>query len=195
MRRKREINRLTEEERAFMDTLYDNHKKTMYYAALQECHDPHLAYDLMQDCLVNLIKNISTIRKLDCCKIDAFIVIAIRRLYINYAKKESKATLLPIDQPSVAEAADENNAELELEKEETKQTLKDLLDQLSPRDQLILQSKYILGLNEEEIAAAVGCKPNSVRMLLCRARDRAKAIGLKPEKGAEKGNGYTETGT
>jgi RNA polymerase sigma factor (sigma-70 family) len=67
--------------------------------------------------------------------------------------------------------------------------VKDLLDQLSPRDQLILQSKYILGLNEEEIAAAVGCKPNSVRTLISRARERAKAIGLKSEKGDEKENG------
>lgn len=189
MSKKREINRLTEEDRAFMETLYENHKKTMYYAALRECHDPHLANDLMQDCLVNLIKNISTIRKLDCCKIDAYIVVAIRRLYINHAKKESRATLLPIDQPFIAAVVDEKSAEVELEKETTKQTVKALLDQLSPRDQLILQSKYILGLNEEEIAAAVGCKPNSVRTLLCRARDRAKAIGLKSEKGDEKGNG------
>ena len=189
MSKKREINRLTEEDRAFMETLYENHKKTMYYAALRECHDPHLANDLMQDCLVNLIKNISTIRKLDCCKIDAYIVVTIRRLYINYAKKESRATLLPIDQPFIAAVVDEKSAEVELEKETTKQTVKALLDQLSPRDQLILQSKYILGLNEEEIAAAVGCKPNSVRMLLCRARDRAKAIGLTSEKGDEKGNG------
>lgn len=161
----------------------------MYYAALRECNDPQLANDLMQDCLVNLIKNISTIRKLDCCKIDAYIVVTIRRLYINYAKKESRATLLPIDQPFIAAIVDEQSAEIELEKEDAKQTVKDLLDQLSPRNQLILQSKYILGLDEEEIAAAIGCKPNSVRTLICRARDRAKAIGLKSEKGDEKENG------
>lgn len=189
MRKQREINRLTEEERAFMDSLYEAHKKTMYYAAFRECHDPDIANDLMQECWINLIKNISTIQKLDCCKIDAYIVIAIRRLYINYAKKESRATLLPIDQPFIATAVDEKSAELELEKEAAKQTVKDLLDQLSPRDQLILQSKYILGLNEEEIAAAVGCKPNSVRTLISRARERAKAIGLKSEKGDEKENG------
>ncbi len=47
MRKKREINRLTEEERTFMETLYENHKKTMYYVAFRECHDPHLANDLM----------------------------------------------------------------------------------------------------------------------------------------------------
>ena len=45
-------------------------KKTMFYTAIHESHDPHLANDLMQDCLVNLINNNSTIRKLDCCKID-----------------------------------------------------------------------------------------------------------------------------
>ena len=195
MRRKREINRLTAEERTYMEKLYENHKKTIYYAALRESRDPHIAEDLAQDCLVNLIKNISTIRKLDCCKIDAYIVVVIRRLYINYAKKESRTTLLPIDQPFIAALVDEKMAEIELEKDTTKHTVEDLLDQLSLRDQLILQSKYILGLNEEEIAAAVGCKPNSVRTLICRARHRAKAIGLKSEKGDEKGNGQTEAGT
>ena len=189
MKRKREINRLTDEDRAFMANLYESHKKTMYYAALQACRNPHLANDLMQDCLVNLINNISTLRKLDCCKIDAYIVVAIRRLYFNYAKKERRTTLLPIDEPFIAAVADEKIAEIELEKEAAKQTVKDLLDRLSPRDQLILQSKYILGLNEEEIAAAVGCKPSSVRTLICRARARAKAIGLNSEKGDEKGNG------
>ena len=189
MSKKREINRLTEEERTFMETLYENHKKIMYYVALRECRDPHLANDLMQDCLVNLIKNISTIRKLDCCKIDAYIVVAIRRLYINYAKKESRTTLLPIDLPFITGLVDAKSAEIELEKEAVKQDVECLLDQLSERDRLILQSKYILGLNEEEIAAAVGCKPNSVRMLLCRAREHARAIGLKSEKGDEKGNG------
>ena len=44
-------------------------------------------------------------------------------------------------------------------------------------------------VSEEEIAAAVGCKPSSVRTLICRARERAKAIGLNSEKGDEKGNG------
>lgn len=189
MRKKREINRLTAEERAFMEKLYENHKKTIYYAALRESRDPHVADDLTQDCLVNLIKNISTIRKLDCCKIDAYIVVAIRRLYINYAKKESKVTLLPIDRPFIAGLVDEKSAEAALEKEAVKQDVECLLDQLSERDRLILQSKYILGLDEEEIAAAVGCKPNSVRTLICRAREHAKAIGLKSEKGDEKKNG------
>ena len=189
MRRKREINRLTAEERTFMETLYENHKKTMYYVALRECHDHHLANDLMQDCLVNLINNISTIRKLDCCKIDAYIVITIRRLYINYLKKESKVTLLPIEEPSVATEASERVAETELGKADIKLDLEMLLEQLSARDRLLLQSKYLLGMTDEELAAAFDCTSHSIRSLLSRARKRAKLIGLMSEKGVENQNG------
>ena len=130
MRKKKERIPLTAEDRVFMEELYEKHKKTMYFAAHRETSDPELIKDLMQECFLNLIKNISTVRKLDCCKVDAYIVVVIRRLYINHAKKESRTTLLPIDQPLIAAIADEKSAEVELEKETTKQTVKDLLDQL-----------------------------------------------------------------
>lgn len=189
MRKKKERIPLTAEDRVFMDDLYEKHKKTMCFAAHRETTDPHLVDDLMQDCLLNLIKNISTVRKLDCCKVDAYIVVVIRRLYINHANKESRMTLLPIDLPSIAAKADIRSAEIAQEQEDAKLDLESLLAELSPRDSLLLQSKYIAGMTDEELAAAFGCKQNSIRMLLSRARHRAEAIGLRSEEGDEKQHG------
>ena len=91
--------------------------------------------------------------------------------------------------PSIAAKADIHAAEIAQEQEDAKLDLETLLAQLSPRDSLLLQSKYIVGMTDEELAAAFGCKQSSVRMLLSRARHRAEAIGLKSEEGDEKQHG------
>ena len=44
---------------------------------------------------------------------------------------------------------------------------------LDSRSQYVLEARYILGKNDAEIAAALGLKPNSVRMVLTRARKKA----------------------
>ena len=189
MRKKKVRVSLTDEDRAYIENLYETHRKTIYYVALRESRNPDLAEDLSQDLCINLMNNISTIRKLDCCKIDAYIVIAIRRLYINYLKKESRMTLLPIEKPSIAAKVCDRTAEIEAEKEDVKLSLEVLLEQLSARDSLLLQSKYILGMTDEELAATFDCSAHSIRALLSRARKRARAIGLKSKKGDENHNG------
>lgn len=189
MRKKKERIPLTAEDRAFMRDLYENHWKTALYTAQRVTPDQQLVNDLVQECFLNLIKNISTVRKLDCCKVDAYIVVVIRRLSINHAKKESRMTLLPIELPSIAAKADIRAAEIAQEQEDAKLDLESLLAQLSPRDSLLLQSKYITGMEDDELAAEFGCKPNSIRMLLSRARKRAEAIGLRSEEGDEKHHG------
>ena len=45
--------------------------------------------------------------------------------------------------------------------------------QLSTQDKILLESKYILGYNDNEIGKLLGCKASSVRMYLTRARRRA----------------------
>lgn len=44
----------------------------------------------------------------------------------------------------------------------------------------LLENKYVLNMSDAEIASALGVKPSSVRMLLTRARSKArKAIEKK----------------
>lgn len=52
--------------------------------------------------------------------------------------------------------------------------------QLDLRTRQLLEDKYVLNMSDAEIASALGVKPSSVRMLLTRARSKArKAIEKK----------------
>lgn len=189
MRRQKERIKLTPQDKEFMAKLYENHARIAYYAALREAKDAQLARDLTQDCFECLMKNISTVRSLECCKINAYIVTVIRRLYINYAIKESKKTLLPIDQPSVAAEVESLLAEKDQEQAEIRLTLQTLLEQLSPRDRRILESYYIEGLPDAELAETFCCNADSIRSMRSRVCRKARRIGLRSEEGDETQHG------
>ena len=48
-------------------------------------------------------------------------------------------------------------------------------------DRMLLEGKYLLGLSDGELAELAGCKSNSVRMKLTRARRNALKIMLDKE--------------
>ena len=51
----------------------------------------------------------------------------------------------------------------------------EVFDSLPEEDRLLLRGKYELDLDDAELAALLGCAPNSIRMKLTRARRRAVA--------------------
>ena len=51
-----------------------------------------------------------------------------------------------------------------------------LRESLSYRDWLVLEAKYYLDFTQEEIGELIGVSPNSVRMVLHRARKKARSI-------------------
>ena len=57
--------------------------------------------------------------------------------------------------------------------EEQLDALRRVWPRLSEADQLLLSGRYILGLDDRELARLAGCKPGSVRMKLTRARRNA----------------------
>ena len=182
MRRKKDGIRLTREERAFMSELYKQHAHVAYYAALRQANDPQVALDLTQECFLCLMKHISTLQDMECCKINAYIVVAIRRIYLNYALRESKRQHLSLSGPSAVAEARKTILEKQEMQEEVQMTLSSVLGQLSPHDRRILESYYIVGLTDAEVAAELGCKPESIRAMRSRACERAR---LAMEKGED----------
>ena len=65
--------------------------------------------------------------------------------------------------------------------EEKYNELEAILDLLSETDNLILTGKYFLDYSDAELAAFIGCKPSSIRMMLTRAR--RNALNLIKERG------------
>ena len=62
---------------------------------------------------------------------------------------------------------------------EEKELLVQIWGSLSEEDRLLLEGKYILGYHDDELATMLGCRKDSVRMKLTRARRRAFQRMLK----------------
>lgn len=55
------------------------------------------------------------------------------------------------------------------------------LRRLSERDRVVIEMRYLLDLSEREMAAALGCRPGTVKSRLSRAVDRLRAgVGVQP---------------
>ena len=51
-----------------------------------------------------------------------------------------------------------------------------LKEKLLPRDWMLLEGKYLIGLSDQELGRMYGCSKESVRMALTRAKQKARQI-------------------
>lgn len=157
-----------------MREIYDHNEGLFYATALQYTSSRYDAEEIVQDSVVKLIKNYTTIRELHGCILAAYIVSTVRNTAINRLIKESRRAHSPLD---IAESADVAAKELSMDEllilAEKRQQIQYVFGSLSDEDQFLLQGKYFLGQSDAELASQLGCKPSSIRMKLTRARRNA----------------------
>lgn len=146
----------------------------MYYIAGRFTGNPADQEDLVQDATIRLMNNISTLKQLNRCKIAKYIVLTIRTAFLDHARKEY---ILFLDDNSLEERMIEHIGISDAEDQLfAKLAIAQLKKELPTRDWIILEGKHFIGLSEEELSQLAGVSQNSVRMVLHRARERAKKI-------------------
>lgn len=85
------------------------------------------------------------------------------------------------DLDSIPTGASINSAEEYFLQIGIKNKISSIWPKLTTQEKIVLESKYILGYNNNEIGKILGCRANSVRMYLTRAR--RKALDLLMEVG------------
>ena len=169
-----------DEDKVFMMNLYQEYyglvKKTVYNITRDADH----AEDLTNDTFIRLIEKISVIRTLESCKLAAYIVYTARSVAINFIKHldvQKKHTYYGKDMdlaeriPELANILDERI----IHQEEITE-LRNAILELPVQQKDVLYLKYILDLNDAEIAGIRGIAPDSVRQYLTRARRNAKEL-------------------
>lgn len=156
--------------------IYEDYNRLMFCVAKRYITDYGACEDVVQDSLEKLIKKIKILRPMERCVLAGYIVSTVRNTAINYLKCEGKTQKYQ----SSLEESQENEwisgkcsfDEL-LVLMEQKSTLQMIWPLLSQEDRLLLEGKYILGYTDSELALQLGCKPDSIRMKMTRARRRA----------------------
>lgn len=161
--------------RDFMIWVYNEFKNLMYSTAYKYTESPDTADEIVQGALVNLIKKVETLRPMKRCVLAGYIVTTVRNASINELKNRAHHYEMTVEY-----GEEDIIEELSLERliilKEQKAQLKKIWPHLPVIDQIVLEGKYILGYSDQELAGQLGCKPESVRMKLTRARRHALTL-------------------
>lgn len=177
MRKRKEQHPLKENDKAFFQQFYEDNRKFLYYIAMRYTGNASECDDLVQNSLLRLMNNISTLREINRCKTATYIVLTVRTAYLDSEKLKRKENLIFMDDESLEALMVERLLSRDSENAiSSKETIDKLKKVLSPREWCVLEGKYILGLSQQELAKLIGVAPDSVRMVLHRARTKAKVI-------------------
>ena len=176
----------SEDDRAFLIGLYNQHYQLLLKEANGIVHNRHDAEDVVQDFFTYAISHIEKFREVECCN---FLVMCIRRKSIDALRRrqtKQKFIVGSIDHDDYAfEYADEKaSIEEDVLNRITAEELHAAIMKLPEKQQHILEYKYFLAMTDREIGKLLGVRPNSVRAYLTRARKAAYQIC--------KENGYEE---
>ena len=170
------------DDREFMTQLYLTYERLMYATARKMLADPEAVKDIVQESVLRLIPKIHILKQQDRCIVASYVVSAVRNTAINYMRKRSRTDGRCGSLEERELIACETSLDELILLMERKERLTHIWSYLPEGDRVLLEGKYILGYNDTELADFLGCKKESVRMKLTRARRRALQLMLELEK-------------
>lgn len=169
-----------ESDRAFVEDIYIKYRHLMYYTVKKMIHSDQDAEDIINEAILRLIKNITTIRELNTFSLRKYIMSTTKTTTINYLgkkKMKSQYEFIPPDNmlegiPSDA-GSDADGVLIQLA---DIQQLKDALRLLPKYEYEVLFMREYDGLTDAEIAGLLGKKENAIRSYASRAYRHAQDL-------------------
>lgn len=163
------------DDQQYMEGLYHRFKRLMFATAGRYAADPADREDLVQSALVRLVNKLPTLRSLEEGAQASYIVFTVRSVAIDALRKTGRqlrgvslegeeALQVPDEAPTMDEY---------LMARERSDRLRTIWPRLGEEDRLLLEGKYLRECSDRELAQLLGCRVDSIRMKLTRARRRA----------------------
>ena len=159
----------SQEDRDFLEALYREHYRLMYFQALRIAHTPEAAQDAVSDSILALTKKIDLLRTLPCNKLTSYLVITVRHQAINILNRKKREDVTY--DGDLPETPDSARADDRLLQRAGVERIKRAICALPPREKEIMLMRYFREMSDQEIAEELGVKPGTVRVHLTRARD------------------------
>lgn len=158
----------SEADRALLGGLFASNYHRMRSVALGILHTPDAAEDAVQDTFVRCMKRIDTLKALPENARATYLLTATKHNALNKLRSEGAHAGVSAEELELPDetAAVEERAINNLTVGEIKEAFQKLPESL--RD--VLRYKYLLELNDGEIAKTLGVSKNTVRVYLMRAR-------------------------
>lgn len=162
-------------DRAFILEMYQQFYRLMFSTVRKYCMDSDVCEEVVQESLLKLIQKTDILKCMEQAVLASYIVSTARNTAIDYLKSREKQNAhnssLEDEAYSDLESPDIPLDEL-MYFVERKEYLAKVFNQLSAEDRELLEGKYFFDYTDDYLAKLIGCKKNSVRMKLTRARRR-----------------------
>lgn len=167
-----------DDDRYFMERLYECYSRLMYSEIYKIVEDRWWAEDLMHATIERLIDKVDELRTKDRNHLVNYIISASRNQAKNYIRDNKARSGYSFDEhfdmPDWENSRDE--VEFKLILAEDLRRLPLIWDKLDDESRYVLEGYYILEKSMPRLAAELNIKPGSVRMALSRARKRAYCL-------------------
>ncbi len=173
----KEILPISFEDRQFFEALYEEYKNFMFYSARKYVNSQSECEDLVQDAVERLLRNIVTIRKIPSCGLRKYIVLTIKAAFLDGEKRKHRDIPVCLDDETIEILVKEDIiVARDWYDLSTVLNVERLKNELPIRDWIVLEGKYIMGYSQSELAHIIGVSSDSVRMIICRAKRKARQI-------------------
>jgi len=181
--RKKRPNDLVGENQLFLEELYSRMKPLLGRLIQSLGASESEAEDILQEAFLRLWQKVELLRGLTERKCFNYVYTTVRNTAFTHLGRTGRQQGLPLEE--AAQAASERGPEeyyLSLEKEGQFRSAMAALDE---RSRELLLMRYVLEEDDRHIAERFGVQPESVRMLMSRARAKLKAEMKRLEDSGE----------
>lgn len=166
-------------EMAFFEQLYTKYYRLMYKTACHYALSQHDVEDVLQDALTRLLVKIPKLMILPSYALPTYLVYTVKNTALNHNKHKAiiKSHEVPDDVLSEKLYKDTSDSISDtLEKKEYNENILHVWNALSFKERDLLYRKYVLEQQDSELAEDLHCQPDSIRMMLTRARRKARSL-------------------
>lgn len=174
------------DDRAFLAQVFQDYHRLMHYEAAKYIINPDAREDVVQSALLKAVQAVNRLRALEPGKRAAYLAAVTRNESFNHLRREAvvaRHSAGSLDELGETPAG-ETSVEEALLRQDRGASLRRIWPRLTETERTLLAGRYLLGRSDEELARKLGCKTNSVRMMMTRARRKAAAL-LRQEDTAQ----------
>ena len=166
-------NKLNKEEKRSCSELYYKYRRFMYSVAIKYASRDMPAEDIVQNASYTLAVYSVHLRAMDEPARLTYIRLMVQSAAAEHHRRVDREERLLLQVETIGKCCS-RSAEADYMDFANVELLAKVMDSLDERDSLLLTGKFYLRLSDEELGALVGCKPDSVRMLVKRAKAKAQ---------------------
>ncbi len=158
------------EDRDLMSRFYIEHNTRLYIEARKYLQTPEDVEDVVLEGLTKIIEKMDIFRTLEPRAKVQYAITTVKNLSYNLLKRNDRLTTVPFDELDFSALIDPSPTEETAERNMLIERTAAIWNSLDLEDRTILEQKYILQWSDDELAASLGIKSQSVRMRLTRAK-------------------------